>query len=291
MHRLVSRRFQTALGLLVVVAAGCGSSSTTTSTSASPTPTLFSTVSPGQLTIATYGTDLPATQVTGSDIQGIDGLLLSSFEKEYHLTPVVISTTFASVILDVEEGKADIGMGYFYSTTRAAQVYYTLPYYETTASIITMKSYNYTGPNTFTGKIGAIVGEVWQPFITKVYPNVVLFQTDTAAATALLNGQIDGFVDGDDFVDSPPLAGNSNVTYHDLSVGDWGLPASAVHNLFYDFVSCSNKALGMARDNWTQHLQATGQLTSIYDSLTGTLTIPKPDRPSLTLPAESCSGA
>jgi len=197
-----------------------------------------------------------------------------------------VQTTFASVILDVEQGKADLGLDYFYSTTRAQHVYYSSPFLQTVASIFTLKSTPYTGPNNLT-KIGGVVGEVWQPYIQKQYGSKsVFFPTDVAAATAMLNGQVQGFVDGSDFVLDPPLAAQaSNISVNLLQSGVWGMPQSAILGTSYNFTSCGNKSLATTLTSWMTQLQASGQLTQIFSSNN----VSTPEQPPLTLPTEDCS--
>jgi len=69
---------------------------------------------PGYLTVATYGTDLPSLLVNNGQLSHTDGKLINEFAKSEGLKLKLIQTTFASTILEVEDHRADLGLGYFY---------------------------------------------------------------------------------------------------------------------------------------------------------------------------------
>jgi len=210
-----------------------------------------------------------SVSVTKSGIKIGDpgGDIMTSFAKAEHLKLKFIETTFASVILDVEEKKADIGMGYYYSTARAQEVYYTDPYFQSTAGIFTLKATPYKGISSLsTMKIAAVTGELWAPYLQKLYgSNVLLYSTDVDAAAALLNGQVQAFVDGALYDTAPPLSQHrSEVAVHLIKVGQFGMPRAAVLNTFYNFVACSNKGLAAVYDKYELKLAKTARWKAIF---------------------------
>ena len=119
---------------------------------ASPSPA-YRLVQPGVLTVATYGSAAPALVVLPNDQLGaLDGALLTSFAKDQGLKLKLYQTTFASVILAVEQGKVDIGTYYYYKEERAQHVYYTYPFFQERATLFTLTSFPYNGPDSLKGK-------------------------------------------------------------------------------------------------------------------------------------------
>jgi hypothetical protein len=77
-------------------------------------------VEPGSLTVGTYGTVIPGILVgPGDKLGGLDGVLLTAFAKDHGLKLKLYQTTFASMILAVEQKKIDLGTYVFYTKERA----------------------------------------------------------------------------------------------------------------------------------------------------------------------------
>src|SRR5262245_28690149 len=165
-------------------------------TPASGQPASYQLVKPGVLTVATYSSTPPAIIVgPGDQLGGLDGALLTSFAREHGLTLSLYQTTFASVILAVQQGKVDVGTYYYYTSERAKTVYYTYPFLREQASVITLKSFPYSGVESLKGKkVGGVVGHVWAPYLQKAFgANAVLFPNGLNVAPALLHGRVDAY--------------------------------------------------------------------------------------------------
>lgn len=113
-------------------------------------------VEPGSLTVGTYGTVIPGIVVDpGDKLGGLDGVLLTAFAKDHGLELKLYQTTFASMILAVEQKKIDVGTYVFYTPERAQHVFYTYPFLVSRAVIYTLKSFPYNGPQSRRNRAGA----------------------------------------------------------------------------------------------------------------------------------------
>lgn len=262
----------------VLILTSCGSGAATGGSSASPPN--YKLVNPGYLTVATYGSGPPVITVSADGtLGGLEGSWLNSFAQAQGLKLKVVQTTFASVILDVEQAKVDVGTYYYYTAARAQHVWYTYPFLAEKASVITLKSFNYTGPDSMSGKkIATILGFVWAPYLQKAFgANAVLFPDAASVETALLNGQVQGYVNASVALRDPTLANSTNVTAHLINSGDFGMPDSVLATHDYNFVKCDNKALADAMNahlakmhqtgDWLKALQAVGLTTTEDDQL------------------------
>jgi ABC-type amino acid transport substrate-binding protein len=218
---------------------------------ASAQKTDYRLVEPGHLTVGTYGTGIPAIIVgPGDKLSGLDGALVTAFARDHALQIKLYQTTFASQILAVEQGKIDVGTFVFYTADRAKHVYYTMPFWVSHTVIFTLKSTPYTGPNSMEGKkVGTVIGFVWAPYLQKwSATGGMLFPDQTTVAQALLNGQIDGYVNGEAAMHTPPLNDSPDVVAHPVQAGDFGFPEGLLANLSYNIINCDNRGLATAMD-------------------------------------------
>jgi ABC-type amino acid transport substrate-binding protein len=260
--------------LLLVAACGGGAGQSKQSGSS------YQLVHAGYLTVATYGTGKPQVVVgPGDHFAGVDGDYLTQFAKDHKLKIKLFQTTFASVILAVQQRKADVGAYIFYTPQRAKQMYYAYPYFNSGKTVIfTLKSFHYTGPSSMQGKkVGTVVGFVWAPYLQKwSAQGAALYPDQASIGQALLNGQIQGYVNGDTAAEIPPLNNSSNVVQHQLKAGDYGLPAVLLTNDSYNIVNCNNKGLATALNQELSKLRSGGQLKKYYDaSGASTANLPK----------------
>ena len=229
----------------------------------------FRLVEPGYLTVGTYGTGIPAIIVgPGDKLGGLDGALLNAFARDHDLQIKLYQTTFASQILAVEQGKVDVGTYVFYTAERAKHVFYTYPFWVSHAVIFTLRSTPYSGPESMDGKkVGTVVGFVWAPYLQKwSSAGGVLFPDQATIGQALLNGQIDGYVNGEVLLHTPPISDSSDVVAQRLQPGDFGFPASVLSNLSYNLVNCNNRGLAAAMDEEFAKLHSNGEwLTVLKD--------------------------
>jgi len=226
----------------------------------------FSLVNPGYLTVANYGTINPfEIDENDGSLGGLEGMLFNGFAKAHNLKVKVINTAFASMILDVQQKKADVASFVYYSADRAKQLYYTASFVKITAGVFTKQSFDYSGPDSLKGvKVGVVTGQLWQAALQKALGgNLVLFQTQTEAAQALLNGQISAYINGQDELYTPPLSTHeSEIAYHPLKAGDLGMTNEMLENTAYNAVSCSNTGLAKALDDYLTDLHQSGTWTS-----------------------------
>jgi len=253
---------------------------------ASPAPA-YRLVQPGVLLVATYGSAAPALSILPNDQLGaLDGALLTAFAKDQGLKIKLYQTTFASVILAVEQGKVDLGTYYYYKPERAQQVYYTYPFYQERATLFTLRTFPYAGPDSLKGRrVATVIGYVWATYLQQAFgSSAVLFPDSAGAETALLNGQIEGYVNSDDSVNGPVFsAADGRVAAHLLKAGDFGFPESVIATPAYNFVKCDNKPLAAALNDEMTKLHTTGQWAKVLaaNKLTSASDIPLEAPPQL----------
>jgi ABC-type amino acid transport substrate-binding protein len=225
-------------------------------------------VKPGFLTVATYSSTPPAIIVgPGDQLGGLDGALLTAFARDHGLKLSLYQTTFASVILAVEQGKVDVGTYYYYTSERAKHVYYTYPFLRERASVITLKSFPYTDVDSLKGKrVGGVVGHVWAPYLQKAFgSNAVLFPNGVNVATALLNGQVDAYVNSTVVLQAAPINNSPDVVAHLFKPGDLGMPDSVLSTQDYNFVNCENRGLADALNEQMKKLHETGEWAKVLE--------------------------
>ena len=227
-----------------------------------PQGTAFRLVNPGYLTVGTYGTVLPIIIVSpGDTLGGLEGTLINGFLRDHGLKLKLYQTTFSSMILAVEQGKIDVGTYIFYTPDRAKHVYYTYPFFVSRAVIYTLKSFSYSGPESMNGqKVGTVVGFVWAaPLQAWSATGAALFPDQTTVGQALMNGQIQGYVNGNMVIHAPPLSDSPNVVAHPLRPGDFTIPESMLSNNAYNIVRCNNRGLAAALDQELATMHSTGE--------------------------------
>ncbi len=254
-----------------------------------PQAPAFRLVNPGYLTVGTYGSGPPVIVVgPGETLGGIDGALFNAFVKDHGLKLKLFQTTFASMILAIEQGKADVGEDVFYTAERAKHIYYTYPFFVGHAVLFTAKSLPYTGADSMNGKkIGTVIGFVWAPYLQKWSASgTALFPDMTAVGQALLNDQIQGYINGYTAIHEPPLNDSPNIVAHTLHAGDFGMPESLLVNIAYNIVNCKNRGIAAALDQELATLHRTGAWQKVLET---NGVGPDADAP-LQSPAQICTG-
>lgn len=282
----ISRRAGVALALLgSLLAAACSSSPATTSSAASS----LKTITPGVITIATYGSDPPLITVGpgANQMGGLSGDWINAFAAEYGLKVKLFQTTFASTLTAVQQGKADVGAPVYYTSQRAKSYYYTYPVDVESLVVFTKSSFNYTGPSSLLGhKVATVTGYVWTPYFQKFFgSNLLVFPTATDAQTAFVNGQVDAYLDADINYFSPPMSLSPTISAHPVHAGDFGIPADLVSSESYWIVNCSEKALANALDAARQKLAAKWASNLSHDGAPAGF---PQQSPPLVRPAEAC---
>lgn len=123
--------------------------------------------------------------------------------------------------------------------------------------MFTQPGFPYVGPSSIAGgKVGTVTGSVWAPYLqTALKSGSVLFRSADAAVTALINGQILGYVNYSDREGMPPINNSPNVIRQLLQPGQYGMPSTVLNALAYNFVRCGNAALAQALDGEMTGLQ------------------------------------
>ena len=284
-------RLRLALGVvLVLVTTACGSS-TNGNTSSSTIQGMIKTITPGVLTIATYGSALPLMKVGpgANEIGGLSGGWANAFAQDFGLQVKLFQTTFSSTLLAVQQGKADLGEPVYYNPTRAKTYYYTYPVDLESLVVFTMKSFSYSGPSSLQGhKVATVTGYVWTPYFQKFFgSNLQLYTTQADAATAFKNGQAEAYLDADLNYFNAPLSLSTDISLHPVASGDFGIPADIIANESYWIVNCNEKALANAMNLERDNLEASGKWKTILAQDGAPAGTPQSSPPLMT-PAEGC---
>ena len=273
-------------GVLALASIACGSSP-----SSSSSPPAFKTIESGTLTIATYGSAPPLITVGPgpNDIGGLSGGWAKEFAKEHGLQIKLFQTTFASTLVAVEQGKADIGAPVYYNSDRAKKYYYTYPVDVEALVVFTKKGFNYTGPDSLKGhKVATVTGYVWTPYFKTFFgPSLQLYSAASDAKTAFMNGQVDAYLDADINYFSEPLSLSPQLALHTVKAGDFGIPGEIIANQSYWIVNCKEKDLGSAMNKTRETLESNGKWKSIVDGDGAPAGTPQ-QTPALTLPQTLC---
>lgn len=230
----------------------------------------FRLITPGKLTVAFVDGNLPNLALTpDGTLEGLDGGWINAFAEEYGLEVVPMPMEFTAQILAVQQGKADIGTSTYYTAERAEQVYYAYPFWRDQTGVYVRNDFDYTGPESFDGKkVGTIRGWTFGPYIEQTFgvENTVYFEDIPQAYSALVNGQIDGFVNGSGgaFEDAF-LEFADQIQFHALSAGEMNLPAELIANQSHNYVKCDNPGLAEAMDAVMQALQDSGEWAKIQE--------------------------
>ena len=264
-------RMRKPIGILAVAVVGA---LVVAATQAVPTQAVanFKLVESGYLTAATYGSSPPSTSIEPGDVLGgLNGYLLNQFAQAHGLKVKLFQTDFASGLIAVQQGKADIQLQLAYTPERSKKFYYTRAFWASQVGVVTPGGFAYTGPDSLKGKrVGTITGYIWADYIKEWCANcLTLFPNNPALATALLNGQIDAYVGSEGSVRLAPIfpANVHKVNFTPLKPGDFKFPADRVRDINYNVVSCSNAELARAIDATLADLQSSGKWAKLMADL------------------------
>ena len=261
-----------ALATLIGVVSACSSSTNSGSAaaggSAGSNAQGFKLVNSGYLTVAYTDGDLPEIAAgPNNTLIGTDGALLEAIAKKLGLKLKPVAMAFPSQVLAVKDGRADIGTTAYYTTARAKQVYYTYPFWKDTAGVYVRKNESYTGVDSLKGKtVSTVEGYVWAPYLQAFYGvgNVKLFTNIADAYAALVNGQVDAFINASGGALTPGYAKYQNVLeFKPFQPGNLNMPASALHDTAYNYVNCGNTGLSNKINSIFTQMQSSGQWAKI----------------------------
>jgi ABC-type amino acid transport substrate-binding protein len=264
----VRRLLATSVALAAAIAlAACSSPAPDAGDNSTAPP--FKTATPGVLTVGSYASYPPIIIVEpDKTLTGFLGELIDGFAGEYGLKIELMETTFPSVLLGVQQGRADMGYDIFYTEERAKTMYYTTSIYNSPVVAFTLGDFKYTGPNSLKGKrVATDVGLVWTPYLQEMFGDgLQLFQTNSDAMNALLNGQIDAYINGAGVLFNEPFLSNQDkVTAHEVNSGDFGFPDDIINSISYNIVGCDNVELATAFDKYVNAQRDNGGWDELLD--------------------------
>lgn len=229
----------------------------------------FETVNPGVLTVAPYGSSPPAIIQENGKLGGLLGVLLTGFAEKWGLELETFETDFASALAATQQGRTDVTPFIYHTDERSSTVYYTSAIFQLPAAVIAHDDFDYDGPESLEGaRVGAVVGQVWAPYLSAALGDgAVLYQSAAEAGTALVNGQIDAYVNSALQMFNQPLSEQDDLVAHLLEVGDLDMPATVITNIAYNVVSCENPELAKAMDEYLQELYDSGDWADINDEV------------------------
>ncbi len=244
-----------------------------TATPSGPTGTAaaIKLLKPGVLTVATdvsyppWFIIVPGAMGAPDTATGIAGDLVNAFAKEQGLKVELLETDFPSMLLAVQNGKADLAAGLSYNPDRSKLMYYTSAVGSSPTVVYTLKDLTYTEPDSLKGKKLGTGNGYWEaPLLEAWQPGVQLFPNNVTGNQALLNRQIDAWFSDITSLDNEPFKSNlDKVVAHSLKAGDFGFSEMQVFSPVYNAVACGNGALAEALDAMQQKLHDSGEWASI----------------------------
>jgi ABC-type amino acid transport substrate-binding protein len=245
----------------------------------------------GQITVATYGNGFP-TIVVGKNgtLGGTSGAWINAFAKANGLKVKLFQTSFTSAILAVQQGKADVTLDIYYTPERSKTLYYSYPFSVEGIQVFTKKSFPYSGPASLKGhKVAAVTGVAWVPYLQKAFgSDLQLFPSQAEAATAFLNGQVDGYFEADAQYFAPPINKSADVVPHNLKPGQYTIPGGFTKGYGYLVLNCKAKNLTKALNVSLTSLEKSGKWAQVLKAAgapAGTLAAQVPPRQS---PKQGC---
>ncbi|WP_449278918.1 substrate-binding periplasmic protein [Leucobacter sp. GX24907] len=188
-----------ALGGVSAIAAaalvGCSSGSDSAANEDCTPAHEFETVTPGELTVASYDY-YPATRVVDEHtLEGIEGDLLHEIAERECLTLTVTSSGGAgAVIPSVETGRADLGTGNWLRTKeRAKIVHLSAPIWTDEQAVVSTSGI--TSDDLEGKKVGSVAGNLWNESLQNwLGDDFTVYQDDEAIYGDLKAGRIDALV-------------------------------------------------------------------------------------------------
>lgn len=265
--RVMSRAIAlgSATAIIALALAGCsGGTSDTADADCTPAHE-FTTITPGELTIASYDYP-PATQIDGEGLVGMEGDLITEIAAMECLKLTVTSSGGASAVIpSVQSGRADLGSGNWLRTTERAEiVYMSTPLWLNNEAIISTSGL--TSDDLEGKKVGSVAGNLYNESLAAwLGDDFTVYQDDEAIYGDLKAGRIDALVAAETsangrFQDNPidgatviPVQPNDNVP-------EW----SAVGQVMWPS-SLDNTELGKAIDEDIEALREDGTIAEILE--------------------------
>jgi ABC-type amino acid transport substrate-binding protein len=247
----------------------------------------FKTIEPGVLIVSV--TNTPPSIIVNPDnsLDGIQGAIVNQLAVRHGLKVRPFVTTFAGKLTSVQQGRADIGTGAYWTPERSKVLYFSQADRADPVFWILKKSTPYEGAQSLAGKkIGVSQGQAEVPYLQRAHgkDNVVFFGDDATGQQAVMNGQVAAYMAGAGAV--LRAAQFTDLKAVRLKVGDFGMPPEQVLNATRLFVACDNKGLGAAINEVIDSMRQTGELRKVIARI-----FPDPDSLMLDkdVPADNCS--
>lgn len=183
---------------VAIALAGCASGETDAVAEDCTPVHEFTTVTPGELTVASYDYP-PATLIEGDALTGVEGDLLTKIAEMECLTLTVTSSGGAgAVISSVETGRADLGSGSWLRTEeRAKIVHLSNPIWAAYQAVVSTSGI--TSDDLKGKRVGSVAGNLWNESLQELLgSDFVIYQDDEAIYGDLAVGRIDALVAGAD---------------------------------------------------------------------------------------------
>jgi ABC-type amino acid transport substrate-binding protein len=229
---------------------------------ATPEAPAFKTVKDGCITVAFPEGSLPrvATTKDQTGLTGYEGVLLTEVAKRSGKELCRFPTDFASMILSVGTGKADVAVSIYYTAERSKQVYYTRPDVHDPLTFIFKSDVNYTGPDDLKSlKAGSVGSWAYTPYMQEFWGKKNLLEApgQTELMQMLRGGQIGVTIAGG-AGPAPMIASDpaNKLQAKVLAEGDLGIPETMRVSPAHMVVNCQNKELAAEIDKvlveWTE---------------------------------------
>ncbi|HMJ94458.1 MAG TPA: transporter substrate-binding domain-containing protein [Thermoleophilaceae bacterium] len=255
-----------ALAVAAFAVAGCGGSSgsddSKDASAQKPGCTAkVETVQSGYLSVASYPYP-PYADAEGDKLTGAEGEILTKIADKLCLKIRVVRGTAASMIPDIQTGRADTTLGDWYRTAeRAKVVRLGAPEFKDINAIVSksgIKNYQDLKGKT----VGSVLGFLWVSDLQKLVgsSNVKLYQTEQAVYADLAAGRIDALVDtlaaAKQQLKQTAVAGATvEIPPNDPSAGSSLLPGQGQFP-----VNLKNEELGKAMDKALEELRQSGDV-------------------------------
>ncbi len=181
--------------MLAISLTACGGNDTAgTATDCTPAHNDLQTITPGELTVASYDY-APATILEGDNVTGMEGDLINEIAKLECLEVTVTTSGGAgAVIPSVQSGRADIGSGSWLRTKeRAKIVYMSTPLWNDPQAIISTKGI--TSDNLEGNVVGSVAGNLYNNSLQQwLGNNFKIYQDEESIYGDLKAGRIDAIV-------------------------------------------------------------------------------------------------
>jgi ABC-type amino acid transport substrate-binding protein len=249
----------------LLLISGCGGGDEETapaSNAAAAAAPAFKTVKEGCITVAFPEGSLPrvATTKDQKGLDGYEGVLLTEVAKRNGVDICRFPTDFASMILAVATGKADVAVSIYYTAERAKQVYYTRPDVHDPLTFIFKSDVNFTGPDDLKDlKAGSVGSWAYTPYMQEFWgkDNLLEAPGQTELMQMLRGGQIGVTIAGG-AGPAPMIAADpaNKLQISVLEEGDLGIPETMRMSPAHMIVNCQNEALAESIDKvlveWTE---------------------------------------